>query len=589
MTKMVDMKKKEAFDDDGEETSADLSEFDDYKPFEGEDEIENLDDDFAFLNGKSEKKEKAAKADKLVREVDDFDFNDKDNEQKDLTAKQESADKADLAPAREEKIVERIVIKEVEQKKQARPVRPLDVKPKMAAVNAVKRPAETDFFREHTEHIKVNVEPVRLTEVKKHSNGYLKQLQRDKIARKKTETEEKEKESIAPAAAKEPESKIPEKILEKPAQKDESKEKKTEHKQPLKVEHNHHDRKKKLKHKIFRRERKEDKEEEVEVKHKTHNEKKAGNSALKTLLIVLVIIAAIAGTYYFITYAQKNQAIASVNGDKITLDNFNRQLNVFIFTEAVPADVQAKIDKDAYLAILITETIMQKEAEKKRIGVTDITVADEMKLIFNSTPYAEGSLMSELASKNIAYDDFKNFVKRKKSEQNLMEWASVNYVVDENKSLEVYSQLYGGKGASYDSVKEAIKLGLYRSEVKKQYNVSFFVPTLNAAEVPTKFEQCIYDNGAAKDTIIFYYSEKSDISMEMKPITLNLKSLGYKFYYSEISENSWLDILKCFDKKTEGIPQFICAGTQEVMLGKVEGVTLKAFADKCREEALKKK
>ncbi len=581
MTKMVDMKKKEVFGDDGEETSADLSEFDDYKPFEGEDEIENLDDDFSFLNGKSNNKGKASKADEIVREIDDFDFDDKDNEQKDLTAKQESADKAEMAPEKREKIVERIVIKEVGQKKPVRPTR-------INTTNAVKRPAETDFFREHTEHIKINVEPVKPAEVKKHSNGYLKQLQREKLARKKEDSEEKEnKETIAaPVLSREPESKIPEKAFERPAQKEGLRDKKPEQKQPYKIEHT---RKKKLKRRIFRREKKEDKEEEVEVKHKTHNEKKTGNNALKTVLIVLVIIAALAGTYYFITYAQKNQAIASVNGDKITLDNFNRQLNVFIFTESIPEDIQAKIDKDAYLAILITETIMQKEAEKKGIGVTDINIADEMKLIFNSTPYTEGSLASELASKNIAYNDFKNFVRRKKSEQNLMDWASANYAADENKSLEVYSQLYEGKGVSYDSVKEAIKLGLYRSEVKKQYNVSFFIATLNAAEVPTEFEQCLYDNGATKDTVIFYYSEKSDISMEMKPITLNLKSLGYKFYYSEISENSWLDILKCFDKKTEGIPQFICAGTQEVLLGKVEGVTLKAFADKCREEALKKK
>lgn len=578
---MVEMKKKEVFDDDGEETSADLSEFDDYKPFEGEDEIENLEEDFSFLNGKNgESKGKSRKADEFVREIDDFDFNDKDNERKDLTSRQESVDRAGMALEKKDKIVERIVIKEVEQKK---PVRPLNGKLKMAALNAIKKPAETDFFKEHTEHIKINVEPVRPVEVKKHSNGYLKQLQREKLARKQAEHEEKE--DIAPVAAKEPEIKVPEKTLEKPVKKEGSKEKKTEQKQPHKIEHNH---KKNLKHKIFRREKKEDKEEEVEMKHKHHHKKKIGNNALKTFFVVLVIIAALAGTYYFITYAQKNQAVVSINGDKITLDNFNKQLNVFIFTDSIPEDIQSKIDKDAYLAILITETIMQKEAEKKGMGVSDIGLADEMKLIFNSTPYTEDSLRSELASKKIDYNDFKNFVRRKKSEQNLMDWASANYVVDENKSLEIYNQLYGGKGVSYQSVKESIKLGLYRSEIKKQYNVSFFIATLNAVEIPTPFEQCLYDNGATKDTVIFYFSEKSDISMEMKPITLNLKSLGYKFYYSEISENSWLEILKCFDKKAEGIPQFICAGTQEVLLGKVEGVTLKNFADKCRAEALKK-
>ena len=50
------MKKKDKddsafYDETGAEVSnADLSDFEDYKPFEGKDDIDNLDDDFSFLN-----------------------------------------------------------------------------------------------------------------------------------------------------------------------------------------------------------------------------------------------------------------------------------------------------------------------------------------------------------------------------------------------------------------------------------------------------------------------------------------------------------------------------------------------------------
>ncbi|MDP2750857.1 MAG: peptidylprolyl isomerase, partial [Nanoarchaeota archaeon] len=430
------------------------------------------------------------------------------------------------------------------------------------------------------------------------------------------------------------------------------------------------------------------------VKSNSHNGQKEGKSKdnkLNRNLIAFFITAAVFVLILIFIFKvgqqDRSAVIATVNGQAITQAFFDGQFNTFVFVQNIPEEMRASVDKDEYLAILITETLMQEEAVKKGIALSDEGFESEFKNMLDNSPYTEASLKVTLEQNSIKSDEYKTFMRRAIDSGKLLQWATENYTPNETSLIQLYNELYETRYAShilvcyegsltcknslseqdaitkanqamalakinfsdavlqfsddiqtkqkggvlglvkrgqtvkefeeklfsmtegeisapiktsyglhiiklhkitptYDEVKDQVKLSLYKSELKEKTKVEFFVDTLNVVAPKSPLVQCIEKNGAMPESVVFYYSSKcGPICDEMFAQTKTLKALGYQFYYSEISEKSWLEIMDCFENKQKGIPQLICAGTGEVMLGKVDSAKIRAFADKCRADA----
>lgn len=96
-----------------------------------------------------------------------------------------------------------------------------------------------------------------------------------------------------------------------------------------------------------------------------------------------------------------------------------------------------------------------------------------------------------------------------------------------------------------------------------------------------KAESCPSKNGVSDKGVIFYYADWCPACKEMKSIVQNLINKGYNFYLVEDSDNAAKAVLECFEL-SNGVPQFICAGTKEVKTGTISEENLKTFADKCK-------
>jgi thiol-disulfide isomerase/thioredoxin len=94
---------------------------------------------------------------------------------------------------------------------------------------------------------------------------------------------------------------------------------------------------------------------------------------------------------------------------------------------------------------------------------------------------------------------------------------------------------------------------------------------------------CFGNYGLTSDTVIFHHADWCSYCNRMKPIVEELENEGYKFHWSETSNNIGVDVVQsCFEDVIQGgVPQFICAGTKEFKMGAIPKSDLKDFADNC--------
>ena len=95
-------------------------------------------------------------------------------------------------------------------------------------------------------------------------------------------------------------------------------------------------------------------------------------------------------------------------------------------------------------------------------------------------------------------------------------------------------------------------------------------------------DDCIAKYGVSKDTVIFYHADWCPHCQKMKPIVEELSS-EYNFLAVETSSGDNIEVMECFYDKMEsqGVPQFICAGTGEIVVGEMPKEKLVSFAKKC--------
>jgi parvulin-like peptidyl-prolyl isomerase len=149
---------------------------------------------------------------------------------------------------------------------------------------------------------------------------------------------------------------------------------------------------------------------------------------------------------------------------------------------------------------------------------------------------------------------------------------------------------------SYEEAKELIREILLIEKQKQAFNayldglkagaeiiVNFDGVEMSAMMVKDVENTCIDNYGITGDTIIFYHADWCPHCTKMMPIVEDLEDEGYNFLWAETSSRESSVIVECFSDVIQGgIPEFICAGTNEYRLGEMSKSQLRNFADKCK-------
>jgi parvulin-like peptidyl-prolyl isomerase len=145
-----------------------------------------------------------------------------------------------------------------------------------------------------------------------------------------------------------------------------------------------------------------------------------------------------------------------------------------------------------------------------------------------------------------------------------------------------------------DSIKELLKLEkqrellkTYLDGLKSKANIVILLKTTEQTgnlTATSTGDQCYSNYKLSSDTVIFYHAEWCPHCQNMMPIVQELESEGYKFHWVETTSGKGMDVVDaCFkDLIQGGVPEFICAGTQEVKMGEMSKAALKTFADNCK-------
>jgi len=96
--------------------------------------------------------------------------------------------------------------------------------------------------------------------------------------------------------------------------------------------------------------------------------------------------------------------------------------------------------------------------------------------------------------------------------------------------------------------------------------------------------ECLANKNLSSDTIIFLHSNRCGYCARMKPIIEKLQNESYKFHWAESTTGEGMEpVNDCLKDVVSGsVPEFICAGSIEKVLGAVPEENLRAFADSCK-------
>lgn len=104
--------------------------------------------------------------------------------------------------------------------------------------------------------------------------------------------------------------------------------------------------------------------------------------------------------------------VAEFNGEKITLNELDKDYNIFFFSQGFPESYKAMISKDSYLNQTIAEELLYLEALKENKGMTDKNAETSLENALLSLGLTFNELKKKLENKSIEYNDFLDFYKK---------------------------------------------------------------------------------------------------------------------------------------------------------------------------------
>lgn len=147
--------------------------------------------------------------------------------------------------------------------------------------------------------------------------------------------------------------------------------------------------------------------------------KKSG-STIFIVLVVLVIIAALAGAYYkgWIKFTGKSTTenlAAKVNGEEITTEELDKQYELFFTLVGYPENYKEQITKEIYLNQMIVEELMLQEAEEAGISpllVTNDELKESIDLYLNTNGITSKDLAEKLVEKELTIEELQEYFKK---------------------------------------------------------------------------------------------------------------------------------------------------------------------------------
>jgi peptidyl-prolyl cis-trans isomerase C len=145
---------------------------------------------------------------------------------------------------------------------------------------------------------------------------------------------------------------------------------------------------------------------------------------------------------------------------------------------------------------------------------------------------------------------------------------------------------------AYDEVKETISTQL-KTELQRTAVQSYLDGLRNTATIKisgkddasgTANNACYQNYNLTADAVVFYHAESCPYCQRMKPKVQDLEAKGYKFHWAEASSGTGMGVVTgCLqDVIGEGVPEFICLASNEVLMGERSAEDLKKFADDCK-------
>lgn len=104
-----------------------------------------------------------------------------------------------------------------------------------------------------------------------------------------------------------------------------------------------------------------------------------------------------------------SRIIATVNGEPITLGEFNRQLRIMLFLNGVPQSYEGSVDKKAFLDQVITRKLLLQQARKNGIYSSYNEGAQLLKEAINRSGLTEELIRSIMDSRRISEKELAHY------------------------------------------------------------------------------------------------------------------------------------------------------------------------------------
>ncbi|MBU0980634.1 MAG: SurA N-terminal domain-containing protein [Nanoarchaeota archaeon] len=371
----------------------------------------------------------------------------------------------------------------------------------------------------------------------------------------------------------------------------------------------------------------EDEEPEESPKRRRRTKKKQSNTGVWVFITILVIIALVVAIIYGQGLMKKEEpeseeVAAIVNGNQILMSEVDKEYQNVLDQIAdlygtIPEEYMLLVTKEAVLNQLIQRQVLLDEAAKNGLSISDEDLDQALEDFKGQLGEEYGSWLAEqgldeeetkeLMRKDMIYREMVTVIV---AELNKTVFPGIE--VTDKEVEEYFANNIVNPDIQLDDVRENIENIIYAQKQQQAFEeyvdglvamadvVNFLdtgmpetpeepempeEPVLpfepETPEMPT--DDCIVEHGVSPDTVVYYTSSADWCAYckEADTVVNKLISEGTHFHIADITVEIGLDVMECFSLESNGVPQFICAGTGDVNAGAMEEEELKEFVDDC--------
>lgn len=155
---------------------------------------------------------------------------------------------------------------------------------------------------------------------------------------------------------------------------------------------------------------------EQKIIFKKENRRRSGKESLIILGIIAVLILLIGAVVFYRIHNTKTEAtqgaVAIVNGQPISQEEFQREYNFFFFIQGIPQAYKVAISKGTILNQTINEMLLVDYAKSKGIKVSDKEVDNVVNKISEMSNLSIENITNILKQRGFTMNDLKDYYKK---------------------------------------------------------------------------------------------------------------------------------------------------------------------------------